>query len=92
MSRGGARLRTGPQVNNSSGLIGIVFRRRPSQSGPGQPEVCVCVGEQRITRSLGRRSPRAVLREVLRLRRDAGLATDSLRQALDAYEEWSARC
>lgn len=90
-TRGGARQRTKPQPNNTSGLLGIRFRwkhKTKRRLTHWWPEVEAAIGRRRISRGLLKRTPRQALRDVIRARRDAGLAVPTLREALEAFERW----
>jgi hypothetical protein len=86
-TRGGARERTKPQPNNTSGLLGIWFRWAPRSTGQ-VAEVCCAIGESRFTRAVTKRTPREVLREVIHLRERAGLAAPSLATAVRQFRRW----
>jgi hypothetical protein len=90
--RGGARIKPGPQRNNTSGLLGIWFRwnhKHRRNLVHYWPEVCAAVGERRISRGLSRRTPREALREVIKQRADAGLPVDTLERAVRAFNRWA---
>ena len=87
--RGGARARLAPQSNNTSGLLGIWFRWAERSTGK-VAEVCVVVGERRLSRTItGKRPVRRAMREALQLRAAAGLPVDTLGRAVRAFHRWA---
>lgn len=88
MSRGGARVRTGAQCNNSTGLLGITFVWEPRENGGAQPLIRIAVGERRYTRGILRVGRLKAMQAALKLRSDAGLPVDTIGRALRALRTW----
>lgn len=87
--RGGARARMVPQSNNTSGLLGIWFRWAERSTGQ-VAEVCVVVGDKRLSRTVsGKRTARRALRDVIKLRAAVGLPVPTLGRAVRAFHRWA---
>lgn len=89
MSRGGARNTGQTLANNTSGLPGIrfvVYRKKRRGRGKSRPTVHVCaaVGTRRPARSVAANGELEALRQVIKLRTDAGLPAPTLRKAAKA--------
>ena len=87
-SRGGARQRRTAQANSSTGLLGITFRWVYRKGAAVQARICVVVGKRRTGRGVVKLGAREAMRQVIKLRRDAGLQAPGLKQALAAFEDW----
>lgn len=89
MSRGGARTTGLVLPHNTSGLNGIRFvlyrkkRRGRAKSRP-TVHVCAAVGNKRPARSVTANGELEALRQIIKLRTDAGLPAPTLRQAAKA--------
>lgn len=90
--RGGSRVRSDPQVNSSTGLLGITFKLAHRKGYAMQPVICVIVGTRRFTRGVTRRGVRKAMQDAIKLRRDAGLQAPGLNRSLKAFNDWRLVC
>lgn len=95
MSRGGARTTGLVQANNTSRLNAITFRwyqrvKRGRKASKPTMHVVVAVRDRRYARSVDANGELEALRQVIKLRTDAGLPAPTLRiaaKALRAFME-----